>query len=270
MEGNSFEAIPISEPTEDVVRETPTGQSRLAYQLAATFLLIDAIVRVPGQMIAATSTDLGLSAMGLLVSFALAISLLEFRPRARILTIVLAFVAFLGSVLFLTVLELLAGWTGPVALLLLLTGQSKRWRLIVAVALYVVGLLIAIWSLFAVWGIGQHANVLVFSFLAAAILMSGAILMRYLAQESQFRRWVVILLSLFALVAWIAGYYASKTSLSSATFGVLSGAAVAAYLSLPDDKRRDSVVITMIALMALLVLLTICQWFFQNIGFGGW
>jgi len=270
MEERSPEVVVEGESTVLVAQETPTGQSRLAYQLAALFLLIDTIVRVPGQMVASTLSGLGHFAIILLVSFALAIGLLEFRPRARILTIVLAFLAFFGSILLLTVVELLAGWTGPVALLLLLTGQSKRWRIIVAVALYIVGLSIAIWSLFAVREIGLHVNSSVLLSSAAATLMGGAILVRYLAQESRLRFWIVILLTLIALAAWIGGYYASGTSLVSATFGLLSGVALAAYLNVPDDKKRNGVVITVLALMGLLVILTIGQWFFQNIGLGGW
>jgi hypothetical protein len=259
MEGSSPEVILEGEPSVEAARETPTGQSRLAYQLAALFLLINVVVGLPGQVVIETFTGLGNFALFLPIPLALAIGLLEFRSGARVLTIVFAVLAFLVSILGLTVVELLVAWTGPVAFLLLLTGQSKRWRIIIAVALYVVGLLNTIWGLLRVTGIGVYANSTALLPLAAVILISAAILVRYLSQEGQLRRWAVLILTLSALVMWIGGYLVSDASLVSATLSILAGAVIGVVLNLQNDKTRLNVVIALIALMALVALLALCR-----------
>ena len=130
------------------VPETESGQSFLAYRLAAVVLFVNALL---------ISVDvlLGIVEYGapnvsrivtMIIDVALGVGLLQFRSGARswvlfrvVLGTVLFFViAFISSDLMTAVISTVVQLSFCGSLVLLLTGESKAWRLIVAGGLYVV------------------------------------------------------------------------------------------------------------------------------------
>lgn len=128
--------------------ETVSGQSRLAYRLAAGILFLNILVGsadVLVGIIAYGAPNLPKMA-SMLIDIVLGIGLLQFRNDAR--TWVL-FRAGFGAILFpllaftsndlVTAIIVTAIQLGfCISLILLLTGESKTWRLIVAVGMFLI------------------------------------------------------------------------------------------------------------------------------------
>ena len=130
--------------------ETDTGQSRLAYYLAAGVLLLGALVTVVDVLVSSAldiSTEGGFSIIiRIAIDVGLAIGLFQLRKGARTWVLIRAGVgaALWPIVLFLSNDPITAAimsvmqWGFCGALLLLLTGQSKAWRYLIGIAIIVV------------------------------------------------------------------------------------------------------------------------------------
>jgi hypothetical protein len=125
--------------------ETPTAQSRLAYRVAAVLLFVGASLRIPDVILSSgTLSAAGLA--GIVVDVALGIALLRLSGGARLVVLVRAvFGAIIVPVLAFGSFEPLTAmiWTAmqlgiSIALALLLTGQSKTWRIALALSLFLV------------------------------------------------------------------------------------------------------------------------------------
>jgi hypothetical protein len=130
--------------------ETDTGQSRLAYRLAAAVLVLGALISIMDALVAwamGGQTDLVLfQKLPVVIDVALAVGLFQLRKGARTWVLIRAgagatlwpILLFLNhDAITATVLSVMQ-WGSCGALLLLLTGQSKTWRLVLAVASFVV------------------------------------------------------------------------------------------------------------------------------------
>jgi hypothetical protein len=125
--------------------ETPTGQSRLAYRLAAALLFVGASLNILDALLSG-----GASIAPYLVSIgidvALGVYLLRLSGRARLWVlarailggIVWPILAFLGNDPFTAVVMSAMQLGYSSALVLLLTGQSKTWRIALALSIFVV------------------------------------------------------------------------------------------------------------------------------------
>ena len=128
--------------------DTPTGQSSLAYRIAAGLLILGVLMNIVGLLVEGTTLSTPIVISGL-VDFILVIGLFRLRTWARNLTYARAFlgaivvpiwyflVVFRANIL-LTLLVGVVQWAYCGSLILLLTGQSKVWRLIVAIAIFFV------------------------------------------------------------------------------------------------------------------------------------
>ena len=125
--------------------ETSTGQSRLAYRLAAVVLCLGILLNIISIPMGGGATIIVSSAIDLI----LAIGLLRLKAGARNFVFFRAFVGAIVIPLFTffiytngdliaTLLSSLIQWGYCGALILLLTGQSKTWRLILAAGIFVV------------------------------------------------------------------------------------------------------------------------------------
>jgi ribosomal protein L40E len=146
--------------------ETPTGQSLLAYRLAAIVLLVGASLNVIDTLVAG-GAGITMIIGAVAIDVGLAVWLLRLSGTARLWTVVRAalgavawpILAFLGNDALTAILMTMAQWGYSGALVLLLTGQSKTWRLALAVAIFVVFTL-------GIYGLG-------FLFIALAVLLGG-------------------------------------------------------------------------------------------------
>ncbi|NIV30419.1 MAG: hypothetical protein GWN58_13260 [Anaerolineae bacterium] len=130
--------------------ETDTGQSRLAYRLAATVLLVGALVTVADVLISwalGLGTAAGFSVIiRIAIDVGLAIGLLQLRKGARTWVLIRAgvgatlwpIVLFLSNDLITAAIMSVMQWGFCGALLLFLTGQSKTWRLVLGMVIFVV------------------------------------------------------------------------------------------------------------------------------------
>ena len=128
--------------TGELEGETPTGQSRLAYRLAAVLLLVSLLIFIVEMLLEPDLSQI----ISKVIDLGLAIGLLQFRRGARSWTLVRAvFSAILWPILafagnepvvaaMMAVMQL--GFSG--SLILLLTGQSRTWRLVLAMGIYAV------------------------------------------------------------------------------------------------------------------------------------
>jgi hypothetical protein len=127
------------------MKEPPIRQSRLAYRLAASVLLTGIVINVVDALTgggAVVAWELN----AIVIDLILAIGLLRLSARVRIWTllravlggIALPIVALLYNEVAVALLIAMAKWGYSGALLLLLTGESKPWRLVLASALFVV------------------------------------------------------------------------------------------------------------------------------------
>jgi hypothetical protein len=131
------------EPQPPPSGETPTGQSRLAYRLAAMLLFVGASLNIVDALLSGGATLTALLP-GIGIDIFLGIGLLRFSGRLRLWVLVRAvlgaiawpIIAFLGTepstALVMSAMQL--GYSS--ALLVLLTGQSKTWRLGLALAVF--------------------------------------------------------------------------------------------------------------------------------------
>lgn len=127
---------------------TETGQSHLAYRLAAGMLFIGALINVVSVLIlvgADAFPDISLI-VSAIIDVGLAIGLLQMRSGARAWVLVrtvlgailVPIVRFLTLDAFEGILSLLMQWGYCGALFIVLTGQSKTWRIALASAVFVV------------------------------------------------------------------------------------------------------------------------------------
>jgi len=134
----------------DLSDETDTGQSRLAYRLAAAVLFLVALINVVDGVLAwalGVEAEVGLcTALPILIDFGLGIGLIQLRKGARTWVLIRAGVGatlwpillFLGNDPITAAIMSAMQWGFCGALLLLLTGESKTWRLALAAAIFVV------------------------------------------------------------------------------------------------------------------------------------
>ncbi len=134
----------------DLANETDTGQSRLAYRLAAAVLFLVVLVNVVDGLVAWAmdiEAELGLcTVLPILIDVGLGIGLIQLRKGARTWVLIRAGIGatlwpillFLSNDPITAVIMSAMQWGFCGALLLLLTGQSKTWRLALAVAIFVV------------------------------------------------------------------------------------------------------------------------------------
>jgi hypothetical protein len=142
MDAGSPGALEAPEQTAGPVAETPTGQSRLAYRLAAGLLFAGTGLAVIDGVVAWSMPSL----TPIAIDVAIAIGLLQFRRGARTWTLVRSVLGMiLWPLLWFTStgpsaasLLSLPQWGYSLAMILLLTGRSKTWRLCLAAGLFVV------------------------------------------------------------------------------------------------------------------------------------
>jgi len=134
----------------DLADETDTGQSRLAYRLAAAVLFLVALINVVDGAVAwalGVEAELGLcTVLPILIDGGLAVGLLQLRKGARTWVLIRAglgatlwpILLFLGNDPITAIIMSVMQWGFCGALLLLLTGETKTWRLALAAAIFVV------------------------------------------------------------------------------------------------------------------------------------
>lgn len=149
--------------------ETDTGQSRLAYRLAAAVLLLTTLVNIVDGLVAwalGTGAELGLSKLvPILIDVGLAIGLLRLLRGARTWVLIRAgvgatlwpIVLFLSNDPLTAAIMSIMQWGFCGALLLLLTGESKTWRLVLGIVIFVV------------FTLGLFAILMLLALLAAAL-----------------------------------------------------------------------------------------------------
>jgi len=124
--------------------ETSTGQSRLAYRLAAVALFVGVIVNFVDGIL---GSNLGLKIIPIVIDTILVIGLIQLRVGARTYTLVRSAAgAILGPIwtfaqnapTTVVIVTVIAQWGYCGTPILLLTGESKTWRLALAVGIYVV------------------------------------------------------------------------------------------------------------------------------------
>lgn len=129
------------------VRRTESGQSRLAYQLAAGLLFLVVLIGVADMafVYAAAGDVIYLRVFNLVVQFAFGVALLRFDTGIRSCVLILAVLgAILVPVAYFLAYDLVTAILGTliqigfgVSLVLLLTGESKPWRLWTAGTVFV-------------------------------------------------------------------------------------------------------------------------------------
>jgi hypothetical protein len=139
---------PDGETGKPPVAETLTGQSALAYRLAAVVLFLNALLSVGNLLLAwllNLPTELAFSTIiPVVIDLGLAIGLLQLRKGARTWVLIRAgfgavvwpiFMFINNDPISAVIMTLMQwGFCGP--LILLLTGQSKTWRLVLAMAIF--------------------------------------------------------------------------------------------------------------------------------------
>lgn len=124
---------------------TTTGQSHLAYRLAAGVLLLGSLVNIVGFLLLPSVSSPII--FGAAIDIGLAIGMFQLRAGARNFTILRAVVgAILGPILMFINNDIITSaiiasvmlWGYCGSILLLLTGQTKTWRLILAMGVAVI------------------------------------------------------------------------------------------------------------------------------------
>ena len=277
MEGSSLEVVMEGEPAAVAARDTPTGQSRLAYRLAALLLLLNSL----GTFLFALPEGSSMpNALPVVIDSALAIGLLEFRRGARILALLRAGTTVMWAVI--VVAQLLLGsnptlaelaWAGGLLLgfsipvILLLTGRSNVWRLGAALAIYAVALVaVQAWQPIVSVIRGETASVFQIAstaLLAVAVgLLLVAVVLKQRAQDSRAKSWTIGLLGIasVASLAFSSRFLLTASQVAGAWLLTLIWAAVAAYVLVKNDRWRRALVtvaITLFVGLGLLMLVTI-------------
>jgi tetratricopeptide (TPR) repeat protein len=139
---DSNERSEIKKRLTALTSETPTGQSRLAYRLAAIVLCLGVFINIISVVIGGDVTTVIPS----LIDLILAAGLFHLRPGARKFTlfravtgaILLPILVFVGQDAAAAIVISVMQWGYCGAMILLLTGQSKTWRLTLAIGIFVV------------------------------------------------------------------------------------------------------------------------------------
>ena len=218
-------STPIAvEPVVEITTQTPTGQSRLAYRLAAALLLLNAILGLVGSM---ASGAVAAPSM-IVIDSALALGLIDLRRGAHALALFRASVgAIVGTMLAASFLlraaqPLAAAISGALAqlayagsIILLLSGKSKPWRIALAMGVFLVGLASArLGEPLVVAGAGQTpggAKVATDVLLALAITeLVVATVIKQLAPPGWLSRLAMYTLAVISIttmvwVAWLVG-----------------------------------------------------------------
>lgn len=145
-----IEAAQEREQRTALADETGTGQSQLAYRLAALVLFLGTLVSIVDALAAwalGLSLDVGICRVApILIDLGLAIGLLQLRAGARTWVLVRAVLGAIVWPIFLftsndaitAIILTVIQWGFCGALILLLTGQSKTWRLVLAMGSFVI------------------------------------------------------------------------------------------------------------------------------------
>jgi hypothetical protein len=131
------------QPGPPPVGDTATGQTRLAYRLAAIVLFMGAFVTFIGAL-ATGGTAIYVELLPFAIDLALGLGLLRFSARARLWVIVIALLealvwpilSFLRIDPFSALVMSAMYLAQSSALVLLLTGQTRTWRLGLALAIF--------------------------------------------------------------------------------------------------------------------------------------
>ena len=117
-----------------------TGQSTFAYRMSAAILALGILMSIPVVLL-----NMAASVVPFLVDIALVVGLAQLRPGARLLALLRMGVAavatpliwFARADLITAAAQTLATWGSCVALVLLLTGRTRPWRVVLALMTYV-------------------------------------------------------------------------------------------------------------------------------------
>jgi len=129
------------EPTH-LTPKTSSGQSPLAYRLAAAVLFFGVVINIVDMIVGGSAETVAT----LIIDFGLAVGLIRLKAGARNFTLFRAVLGailwpilmFVGNDVFTAIIMSLMQWGYCGALILLLTGRSKTWRLVLAIAIFVV------------------------------------------------------------------------------------------------------------------------------------
>lgn len=135
-------ALAETSALEGVAAETSSGQSRRAYYIAASMMLVSGLTTLVVIAVTRQTTDLLVT----LFDLAVAIALFRLHNSARKLAILRALIGGIG-IIFLTFRQYepaiavlvsitVVAYSG--AIVLLLTGRSQPWRLILAVGIFII------------------------------------------------------------------------------------------------------------------------------------
>lgn len=277
MEENSLEVVAEGETEVVAAQGTPTGQSRLAYQLAALLLLVNSSVALLFALPQGAATP---SLVPVLIDSALAIGLLEFRRGARTLVLLRAGVGVALAVAMAAMLLLQSNptltelvWTvglqlaSSMSLILCLTGRSSTWRLGLAAGIFVIVLLVGqVWAPIVDMISGETADILQVAHIVSVALAIGLLLFavvgKHTVEESRAKSWATGLLGItsVAALAFSSRFLLTANQVAGTWLLTLVWAAVAAYVLVQNDRWRRALVTVAVILfvgLGLLMLVTI-------------
>jgi len=266
MEDSPPEVTAEGEPMVVALQETLTGQSRLAYRLAAGLLLINSAVAL---LFALPQGAVTPSVAPVIIDSALAIGLLEFHRGARTLVLLRAGLGVAWAVATAAILLLQSNptstelvWTVglqlayAVPVILLLTGRSNKWRFGAAVAIFAVALVAGqVWEPIVNVIQGETADdfqIISTVLVAVAIgLLLVAVVLKQRAQDSRAKSWIIGLLGIasVAALALSSRFLLSSNQVAGTWLLTLVWAAVAAYVLVHNDRWRRALVTTAIILL---------------------
>jgi len=266
MEDSPPEVTAEGEPMVVALQETLTGQSRLAYRLAAGLLLINSAVAL---LFALPQGAVTPSVAPVIIDSALAIGLLEFHRGARTLVLLRAGLGVAWAVATAAILLLQSNptstelvWTVglqlayAVPVILLLTGRSNKWRFGAAVAIFAVALVAGqVWEPIVNVIQGETADdfqIISTVLVAVAIgLLLVAVVLKQRAQDSRAKSWAMVALGIasVAALALSSRFLLSSNQVAGTWLLTLVWAAVAAYVLVHNDRWRRALVTTAIILL---------------------
>ena len=260
------EPTPIEERPFIIQVETPTGQSRLAYRLAAALLLMNVAFGLAASMAAGAAAAPSV----LVIDSALAVGLIDLRRGARELVLIRASMGVVfGAVLVVLFLlraeqpiaAVAAGALSQLAyaasIALLLLGKSKPWRIALAIGIFVFGLASArLWEPFVGAAAGQTSDgtkVAIDVLLALAIAeLVAATAIKQMAQESQLSRLAMYVLAIISVVTMVGVASLIGIAESVEVFVVTILWPVAAVVVLVQDRERKRFLLYGLAVLGAL------------------
>lgn len=235
--------------------ETPTGQSRLAYRLAAAFLLIETAFSLVVSIVAGVATSVNF----LTIDAVLAAGLIDLRRGARVWVLLRAAIGAIMGVFMLvaavvrtgdpraTPFNAFAQFTYTASLIIILLGRSKPWRLALASGLFALALAsIGLWLTPATSGAALSLNstsvVIGIVFALAVVELTAAAIIKQVARQASIARPVMYLLAVTSVItmvwcAWLVG--ASSVADAAITVFLWSLAVIIIFVG-DATKRRYS------------------------------